>query len=124
VPPTTPPAATTTTIDPATDETRRRDTGQLTGQGGDNLPQVDLLADTPLLGRIVVGDLIFTAGGNESLAPPDVPIGTVRNVVRRSASEGPMLEVQPSVDLDRLHFVTIIRYQSASEAGDGDPAGG
>ncbi len=70
-----------------------------------------------MLGRIVVGDLIFTAGGNDSLAPPDIPVGTVRNVITRSSSEGPLLEIQPSVDLDRLNFVTIIIYRSSSEVG-------
>jgi cell shape-determining protein MreC len=121
-PPTTAPAesTTTTTIDPATDQTRQRDTGQLTGMGAEQLPQVDFLDDAPLLGRIANGDLIFTVGGNESLAPPDIPIGTVRNVINRSSSEGPLLEIQPSVDLDRMHFVTIILYRSESEAGTSD----
>jgi rod shape-determining protein MreC len=77
---------------------------------------VDLLADTPVFGRIAEGDLVYTAGGSDSLAPPDIPIGTVKNVIGRSSAEGPLLEVQPSVDLDRLHFVSIIIYQSESEA--------
>ena len=71
------------------DDDRPRDTGQFSGQGAESLPQVDLLEDTPMFGRIVVGDLIFTAGGNDSLAPPDIPIGVVRNVINRSSSAGP-----------------------------------
>jgi rod shape-determining protein MreC len=114
---TTVPAPTTTV--PLTDPSRRRDTGELSGQGPSSLPQVDLLSATAMLGRIVKGDLIFTAGGNDSLAPPDIPIGTVENVINRSSSEGPLLEVQPSVDLDRLHFVSIIIYRPSSEAGSG-----
>ena len=126
VPPSTVPGETTTTTTPPTttssipDVDRPRDTGQFTGQGAESLPQVDLLEDTPMFGRIVDGDLIFTAGGNDSLAPPDIPIGVVRNVINRSSSSGPLLEVQPSVDLDRLHFVSIIIYRSASEAGSSD----
>ncbi len=121
-PPETVPGETTTTTTPPTTTTsvpddRPRDTGQFSGQGADSLPQVDLLEDTPMFGRIVVGDLIFTAGGNDSLAPPDIPIGVVRNVINRSSSAGPLLEVQPSVDLDRLHFVSIIIYRSSSEGG-------
>ena len=103
---------------------RPRDTGKFSGQGAESLPQVDLLEDTPMFGRIVVGDLIFTAGGNDSLAPPDIPIGVVRNVINRSSSAGPLLEVQPSVDLDRLHFVSIIIYRSSSEAGTSGHLGG
>ncbi len=112
---TTVPSTTTTTFVPNPDQ--ERDTGQLAGQGSSNLPQVDLLSDAPLLGRITVGDLIFSAGGDKSLAPPDIPIGTVQNVIRRSSSEGPLLEIQPSADLDRLHFVSIVIYLSVSEAG-------
>jgi rod shape-determining protein MreC len=133
-PPSTPPssvpgsatAETTTTAAPTTTTTfvpnpdQERDTGQLAGQGSSNLPQVDLLSDAPLLGRITVGDLIFTAGGDESLAPPDIPIGSVQNVIRRSSSEGPLLEIQPSADLNRLHFVSIVIYLPASEAGSAD----
>jgi cell shape-determining protein MreC len=121
-PPTSEPATTTTTVPPTTttvpltDPSRRRDTGELSGQGAETLPHVDLLSETALSGRIVKGDLIFTAGGNESLAPPDIPIGTVQNVINRSSSEGPLLEVQPSVDLDRLHFVSIIIYRPSAEA--------
>ncbi len=124
-PPTTPPGSTsttTTTIDVA----KFRDTGQLTGKGSDELPQVSLLADTPQFGRIVEGDLVFTAGGSDSLAPPDIPIGTVRNVIAGSSAEGPVLEVELSADVNRLHFVTIIIYQSPSEvpSTDGSQAGG
>jgi rod shape-determining protein MreC len=128
-PPSTAPGETTTTsttVPPTTttssvpDVDRPRDTGQFTGQGAESLPQVDLLEDTPMFGRIVDGDLVFTAGGNDSLSPPDIPIGVVRNVINRSSSAGPLLEVQPSVDLDRLHFVSIIIYRSSSEAGSSD----
>ena len=92
----------TTTID----TTNNRDTGQLRGRGPDQLPQVDLLDDSPVFGRIVEGDIVLTAGGTESLAPPDIPVGIVRNVVNRSSAEGPLLEIETLADLDRLHFVT------------------
>src|SRR5262249_62129998 len=90
--------------------------GELGGQARSRLPQVDLPSETAMLGRIVKGDLVFTAGGNESLAPPDIPIGIVENVINRSSSEGPLLEVQPSVDLDRLNFVSIIIYPPSAGA--------
>lgn len=111
--PTTTTMATTTTID----MTLVRDTGLLVGRGPSSLPQVDLLGDTPVIGQIAVNDLVFTAGGDDNLAPPGIPIGIVRNVIRRSSAEGPLLEVEPSADLDRLNFVDIILYRSPSEAG-------
>jgi rod shape-determining protein MreC len=121
--PTTTTGVTTTTID----MTLERDTGQLVGRGPSSLPQVDLLGEAPAIGAIVVGDLVFTAGGDDNLAPPGIPIGVVRNVIRRSSAEGPLLEVEPSADLDRLNFVDIVVYRSPSEAGDqsnGTQAGG
>ena len=57
--------------------------GQFIGRGPSSLPQVDLLSDAPMFGAIRrVGDLVFTAGGDEFLAPPDIPIGIVRNVIQ------------------------------------------
>jgi len=107
--------------------TMERDTGVLVGRGASSLPQVDLLGEAPSIGGIVTGDLVFTAGGDENLAPPGIPIGIVRNVIRRSPAAGPLLEVEPSADLDRLHFVDIIAYRSPSEADavpEGSQAGG
>ena len=103
-----PPAESTTTSSTTTtiDTTNNRDTGQLRGRGPDQLPQVDLLDDSPVFGRIVEGDIVLTAGGTESLAPPDIPVGIVRNVVNRSSAEGPLLEIETLADLDRLHFVS------------------
>lgn len=119
VPPSTDPATTTTV--PATtttiDMTLERDTGVLVGRGPTGLPQVDLLGEAPSIGAIVPGDLVFTAGGPENLSPPGIPIGVVANVIARSSAEGPLLEVEPSADLDRLNFVDIVVYRSPSEAG-------
>ena len=101
--------------------TLERDTGLFVGRGPSSLPQVDLLSDAPMLGGMTRGDLVFTAGG-DSLAPPDIPIGTVRNVIQRSSAQGTLLEIELSADLDRLYFVDIIAYFPSSEAGSG-PAG-
>ncbi len=92
-----------------------RETGELNGQGERKLPQVDLLSDSPVIGRIVKGDIILTAGGNLSLAPQNIPVGRVVNVVSRSTAEGPLLEVEPYADLGDLNFVSVVLYKSASE---------
>lgn len=113
---TAPPESTTTTID----MTLERDTGLFIGRGPASLPQVDLLSDAPALGRMEAGDLVFTAGG-DSLAPPDIPIGSVRNVIQRSSSQGTLLEVALLADLDRLYFVDVIAYYPESEAGSAPP---
>ena len=119
-PDTTTSSTTTTTID----VTSSRETGQLRGQGADQLPQVDLLADTPVFGRFAEGDIVLTSGGTEGLAPPDIPVGTVTNVINRSSAEGPLLEIEPLADLSRLHFVRIVLYKPASEIEPSDTQAG
>lgn len=116
-PPSTAAADTTTSSSTTTtlDLTNSRDTGQLRGRGSDRLPQVDLLADTPVFGRFVEGDIVLTSGGTDGLAPPDIPVGIVTNVVSRSSAEGPLLEVELLADLDRLHFVRVVLYRPESE---------
>ena len=119
-PDTTTSSTTTTTID----VTSSRETGQLRGQGADRLPQVDLLADTPVFGRFAEGDIVMTSGGTDGLAPPDIPVGTVTNVINRSSAEGPLLEIEPLADLSRLHFVRIVLYKPASEIEPSDTEAG
>lgn len=119
----TTPTSTTTTLDLDSP----RETGVLRGQGDDELPEVDLLADTPVIGRIRPGDIVVTAGGTESLAPQNIPVGLVVNVVNRSTAEGPLLEVEPLANLDELNFVRVVLYKPASEvepAPAGTQAGG
>jgi rod shape-determining protein MreC len=130
VPETSPPttAATTTSSTTTTlDLDAVRETGELGGRGDRKLPQVDLLSDTPVIGRIVRGDIVLTAGGNLSLAPQNIPVGRVVNVVTRSTAEGPLLEVEPYANLGELNFVRVVLYKSASEvepATDGTQADG
>lgn len=119
--PTTTLPTTTTTIDP------QRDTGRLSGQGPDTSPQVDFLQDTPAFGRFTIGDIILTSGGLTGLAPPDIPVGLVQNVINRSTAEGPLLEIELLAQLDELQFVRVVLYQPSSEvedAPDGTQAGG
>jgi rod shape-determining protein MreC len=122
------PASTSTSTSTTTtlDLDSPRETGVLRGQGDGELPQVDLLADTPVIGRIRRGDIVLTAGGTESLAPQNIPIGRVVNVVTRSTAEGPLLEIEPYANLDELNFVRVVLYKPASEAEappDGTQAG-
>jgi rod shape-determining protein MreC len=103
-------AAPTTTLEPPAPIAR--DTGRLEGRGGNRLPQVDLLS-----GEFRLGDPVVTAGGSESLAPPGIPVGVVRNVVRRPGTLGTLLEVELSADIERLGYVTIVLYKPRSEVG-------
>jgi rod shape-determining protein MreC len=113
--PTTTESTTSTSTSTTLDLDSPRETGVLRGQGDGELPEVDLLADTPVIGRIRRGDIVLTAGGTESLAPQNIPVGLVVNVVNRSTAEGPLLEVEPLANLDELNFVRVVLYKPASE---------
>ncbi len=93
----------------------QRETGALCGQGGQQLPQVNFISSTPTLGLLDVGDTVFTTGGRLSLAPPDIPVGTVANVIPRPGSGGTRLEITPAVNLSRLQFVRVVLYKPPSE---------
>ena len=93
-----------------------RETGELNGFGADRLPRVRFIADSPQFGRIEVGDAVLTAGGSLSLAPPDIPVGKIANVIERAGTAGLELEVELNADLDRLIFLTVILYVPPTEA--------
>lgn len=114
-----PAVATTTTLDLDT----VRETGGLGGQGDGELPAVFYLDNTPGLGSFQVGDLVFTSGSEDSLAPPNIPVGRVVNVIEQSASEGPILQVEPFADLDSLYYVSVVLYAPNIEATNDEEAG-
>lgn len=108
------PNATTTTVEPIL---VTRETGVLDGYGADRLPRVRFIADGPQFGgRIAVGDDVLTSGGSKSLAPPDIPVGTVANVIRNPGTTGIELEVDLAADLDRLNFLSVVLFLPATEA--------
>ena len=113
-PTTTTSSTTTTTID----VTNSRETGQLRGQGADDLPQVDLLADTPVFGRFVEGDIVLTSGGTDGLAPPDIPVGIVTNVDQPLVGRGPAARGRAA----RRPRPAALRAHRAVQAGVGDRA--
>jgi rod shape-determining protein MreC len=93
-----------------------RETGVLEGLGGDRLPRVRLIDDAQQFGLIEIGDAVLTAGGSDSLAPPNIPIGRVANVINELGVAGLGLEVELNADLDRLNFLTVILYIPPREA--------
>lgn len=109
--------STTTTTTTTTVVEIIRETGVLRGQGSDRLPRVSFIASGTGFGQIEVGDTVFTAGGSTSLAPPNIPLGRVLNVITRAGTAGQELEIEPTADLNRLQFVRVVLYQPASEVG-------
>lgn len=107
--PTTP--APTTTAEPQIE----KETGIAEGQGERQPIEIRLVDERVDLGRFQVGDSVMTAGGDGSLSPPGIPIGTIAKVVRRAGSAGPILEIEPSADISRLNFVEIVLYRPLAE---------
>jgi rod shape-determining protein MreC len=126
-PPTSDPAAeladattgssSTTTTTTTTVPIIEKEYGLIEGRGGFRLPQIKFVADSPSLAELQVGDLVETAGGSTSLAPPGIPVGRVLNRADRPGSGGPLLDVELHADLDRLNFVRVVLYKPLSEVG-------
>ena len=49
------------------------------------------------------------------LAPPDIPVGIVENVIQPVVGRGSAARGRPLADLDELHFVRVVLYKPASE---------
>ncbi len=92
-----------------------RETGALEGRGLTKFPVVRFIENQTRFGGVTVGSPVITAGGATSLAPPDIVIGTVSKVVKRSGTLGPILEVALAANLDNLNFVRILLYQPTTE---------
>lgn len=110
---TTTSTTTTTTLAPA-DVTR--ETGVMDGLGAGQLPRVRFIADSAQFGLPELGDAVLTSGGSDSLAPPDIPIGRVANVIENPGTAGLELEVDLNADLGRLNFLTVLLYRPPIEA--------
>jgi len=92
-----------------------RETGALEGRGIGRTPIIRFVQASERLGALCEGVPVVTAGGSQSLAPPDLVVGTVARVVNRKGSAGPLLEVDLAANLESLNFVRVLLYQPATE---------
>lgn len=92
-----------------------RETGVIDGLGAGRLPRVRFIANSSQFGRIAIGDAVLTSGGSSSLAPPDIPIGRVANIIENPGAAGLELEIELNADLSRLSFLTVLLYRPPSE---------
>lgn len=92
-----------------------RETGALEGRGLTKAPIVRFVENQPRFGAVSVGSPVISAGGATSLAPPDIVIGKVSRVVKRTGTLGPILEVKLSANFDNLNFVRVLLYQPSTE---------
>jgi len=92
-----------------------KETGALEGRGLSKAPIVRFVENQVRFGDVKVGSPVISAGGATSLAPPDVVIGTISRVIKRSGTLGPLLEVELAADFDYLNFVRVLLYQPTTE---------
>ncbi len=111
------PRSATTTTTSTTVPIIDKEYGALEGRGRLRLPQIRFVQDSPSLAELEVGDLVETAGGSTSLAPPGIPVGRVLNRANRPGSGGPLLDIGLNADLARLNFVRVVLYKPLSEIG-------
>jgi rod shape-determining protein MreC len=72
------------------------------------------LSDTANAGTAIgKDDLVVTSGGAASIFPKGLPIGHVKKAVPATAAVARDTKVTPSVDLDEVDFVKILRPPSA-----------
>jgi rod shape-determining protein MreC len=105
----------TTTIIGLEPEQFAKEFGVLEGRGQGRPSQIRFVQDVPSLAVLEVGDLVETAGGSASLAPPNIPVGRVINRADRPGVAGPLLEVELIADLDKLNFVRVVLFRPLSE---------
>jgi rod shape-determining protein MreC len=83
------------------------DVGVAHGQGQGKTLSVDpLVASTP----IKVGDVVATSGLQQSVFPPQIPVGRVSSVSTEPGALLKNVRVAPVVDLRRLTFVKVVQW--------------
>jgi rod shape-determining protein MreC len=100
---------------PLASELAVRETGVIEGRGPSRQPIVRFIDNSLRFGDIQVGVPIVTAGGSQSLSPPDIMVGKVARVVERLGSAGPILEIELVADLSNLSFLRVLLYQPITE---------
>lgn len=77
----------------------RRDTGKVEGNGGSELLSLELIGSNS---DVRVGDQVLTAGYDEGVFPPGIPIGYVEEVVQDARAPDQTITVDPHVDFPAL----------------------
>ena len=93
-----------------------RETGTLEGVGGNKALLLRFTDSTSVITNVKVGAVVDTAGGNSSLAPQGIPIGTITNIHVQQGSSSALVEVTPNADLHRLNFVAVVLYLPNNQA--------
>lgn len=83
------------------------DVGVAGGHGGRRPLQVDGIDPET---KVAEDEVVVTSGLQQSLYPPNIPVGTVENARRRRGELQQIVTVEPTVDMDRLSFVSVLQW--------------
>jgi rod shape-determining protein MreC len=84
------------------------DVGVAKGAGSQHSLPVDLVAVET---KVAEGEAVVTSGLQQSIYPPEVPVGRVRSVSTPQGALQQRITVDPVVDLRRLQFVKILLWR-------------
>lgn len=83
------------------------DVGVAGGAGARNPLRVDGIDPET---RVTKGELVVTSGLQQSLYPPNIPVGRVTSARQRPGGLEKVVDVEPAVDIDRLSFVSVLLW--------------
>jgi rod shape-determining protein MreC len=86
---------------------RSRATGVASGQSGDDKLAVDFVNPDA---KVKAHDPVVSAGQQDGLYPPGIPIGTIASVAKSPGANQYDITVKPAVDLSQLEFVQVVRW--------------
>ena len=89
------------------------DVGVAHGAGSRQALGVDLIDVATKVSR---GEVVVTSGLQQSIFPPSIPVGRVKSASAKPGALQQDVRVDPVVDLRRLQFVRVLRWQPHEKA--------
>lgn len=83
------------------------DVGVATGRGARAPINVDLIEPAT---KVDKGEVVVTSGLQQSVFPPGIPVGVVREARTPPGALQQEVDIDPVVDLRRLEFVTVLQW--------------
>jgi rod shape-determining protein MreC len=88
------------------------DTGVAKGEGPRRDMSVELLEGTTVPN---VGEVVVTSGLQQSIFPPGIPVGKIRDKGYREGPERKKVTLRPIVDMSRLTFVKVLIWPGTGQ---------
>lgn len=97
---------------------RSEEVGIMTGKGAGEPLEISK-GSIRVNADVEIGDVVVTSGGERSLYPPDLAVGTVVDIEVDEGNLEQKLRVEPVASLDRIEFVTVVLFDPAAGQAQG-----